>query len=66
MSAHIMGPYGWPQQAIAETILPSQTQSPRHISPIHWGELVDGSGIAPDIAALNFKSFGDGFADAER
>ena len=61
-----MGPYGGPQQAIAETILPSQTQSPRHLSPSHWGELVDGSGIAPDVAALNFRSFGAGFADAER
>lgn len=66
MSEHIMGPCGGAQQAIAETILPSQTLCPRHISPTHWAELVDGSGIAPDVAALNFRSFGDGFADAER
>ena len=66
MYARIMAPDGGRQQAIAATILPSQTQCPRHLDTAHWAELVDGSGIAPDIAALNFRSFGDGFADAER
>ena len=66
MSAHIMPPIGGQQQPLAAHILPSETQSPQHLSPTHWAELVDGSGIAPDVAALNFRSFGDGFADAER
>ena len=66
MSERIMAPGGGPQQEIAATILSTKTQPPRHLSPSHWAELVDGSGIAPDVAALNFRSFGDGFADAER
>jgi hypothetical protein len=66
MSDRIMAPDGGQQQPIAATILSSQTQCPRHLSPTHWAELVDGSGIAPDLASINFRSFGDGFADAER
>ena len=66
MSDRIMTPDRGQQQPIAATILSSQTQCPRHLSPTHWAELVDGSGIAPDLASISFRSFGDGFADAER
>jgi hypothetical protein len=38
---------------------------PRHIALQHWLELTEGSGISPAIAAANFRSFGDGFADPE-
>lgn len=66
MSATSMAPDGGQQQPIAALILKTETQCPRHLSATHWAELTDGSGIAPDVAALNFRTFGDGFADAER
>lgn len=31
---------------------------PRHITPQHWRELTEGSGISPAMAAANFRSFG--------
>ena len=33
-------------------------ESPAGISPCHWRELTEGSGIRPDVAELNFASFG--------
>jgi hypothetical protein len=60
-----MGGNGRGQQPLAHTSLRSKTAAPRHLSAAHWGELVDGSGIAPSVAAANFCTFGDGFADAE-
>jgi hypothetical protein len=66
MSERIMAPSGGPQQEIAATILPTETQPPRHISPSHWAELTEKSGITPAIAAANFRTFGGaGFADPE-
>lgn len=64
MSDRIMAPNGVQQQPAA-TILSSQAQYPRHISPSHWAELV-ASAIPADLAAINFRSFGDGYADATR
>lgn len=67
MSATIMPPDGGQQQPIAATILPSQTQCPRHISPTHWAELTEESGITPAVAAANFRSFGaPPYTDPER
>ena len=61
-----MGPLGGGQQVIAATILSSQTQSPRHLSASHWAELTEESGITPEIACANFRTFGGaGFADPE-
>ena len=54
------------QQAFVAPSLGSKNQPPRHISAQHWQELVVGSAIDPEIAALNFRSFGPGFADAAR
>lgn len=66
MSAPIMAPDGGQQQPVAATILSSQTQSPRHLSPSHWAELTEESGITPALAASNFRTFGGaGFADPE-
>jgi hypothetical protein len=65
MSARIVGGNGAPRQHPVATSLASKTQSPRHISPTHWAELLDGSGITPALAAANFRSFGPGFADPE-
>jgi len=61
-----MGPDGGAWQLPVAPSLRSKTAAPRHISTAHWAELVDGSGIAPAVAALNFRTFGDGFADPER
>lgn len=67
MSAQIMPPNGGQQQAIAEIILSSQTQCPRHLSASHWAELTEESGITPAIAAANFRTFGPPpYADPER
>ncbi|MCP9905543.1 DUF3854 domain-containing protein [Cyanobium sp. BA5m-21] len=66
MSERIMAPSGGPQQEIAATILSTKTQPPRHLSPSHWAELTEESGITPAIASSNFRSFGGaGFADPE-
>jgi conjugative relaxase-like TrwC/TraI family protein len=35
---------------------PTWSNPPDHIEPEHWKELVEGSAIHPDIAALNFKT----------
>lgn len=60
------GPQRGHQQVIAASILDNKTQVPRHLSPTHWGELVEESGITPAIAAANFRSFGAlPFADPE-
>lgn len=60
------GPLEGQQQVIAASILLNKTQAPRHLSPTHWGELVEESGITPAIAAANFRSFGAlPFADPE-
>jgi hypothetical protein len=48
------------QQPAAASILKAAARPPRHISTEHWAELVEGSAIAPEVAALNFRSFGDG------
>lgn len=40
--------------------------APASLMPSHWAELVEGSGIAPAVAALNFRSFGKGYRDPER
>ena len=65
MSDRIMAPKGGQQQPAA-TILSSQAQYPRHISPIHWAEFVDESGITPALAAANFRTFGEApYADPE-
>jgi len=66
MSARIMGPNEGALQPDVAPSLPSKTQPPRHLSAAHWAELVDGSGITPAIAAVNFRTFGGpGFADPE-
>lgn len=65
MSARIMGPDGGAWQLPVAPSLKSKTAAPRHLSASHWAELVDGSGIAPAVAAANFRTFGDGFADPE-
>ena len=65
MSDRIMGPHDGPLQPNVATSLPSKTQPPRHLNAAHWGELVDGSGITPALAAANFRSFGPGFASPE-
>lgn len=46
--------------AIAQPSASSQILSgpPRHITPQHWLELTEGSGISPAMAAANFRSFG--------
>lgn len=61
-----MGGNGRGQQPLAHTSLGSKTAAPRHLSAAHWAELVDGSGIAPAVAAANFRTFGHGFADPEQ
>lgn len=61
-----MGPE-WPhEQPRVASILKSAALPPRHLSPEHWAELTQESAIAPDLAAINFRTFGDGFADPER
>ena len=52
-------------QATGTKILSALAPSPRHIAAQHWRELVEESGIAPSVAAANFRTFGDGFADPE-
>lgn len=44
---------------------PNLANPPRHLSAKHWAELVVKSGISPGVAALNFRTFGAGFADPE-
>ena len=46
--------------------LAAKTQCPPHLAPSHWAELVEGSGIAADVAALNFRSWSSAEAEAER
>lgn len=66
MSAQMIGGTGAPRQHPVAPSLATKTQAPRHLSPSHWAELVDGSGITPAIAAANFRTFGGaGFADPE-
>jgi len=61
-----MGPE-WPhEQPRVASILKSAALPPRHISAEHWAELTQESAIPPDLAALNFRTFGDGFTDPER
>jgi len=55
-----------PQQQPAATSILESAALPRHLSPEHWAELTQESAIPPDLAALNFRTFGDGFADPER
>jgi len=69
MSEPIMGPAGGPKQPCVVASLKSEALPPRHITGQHWRELTEGSAIAPEVAALNFRSFGDGCStsvDAER
>lgn len=49
-----------PTQPTVAPSLANKTQPPSHLSPSHWAELIRGSGIAPDVAAANFRSFGTG------
>ena len=60
-----MGLAGGPKQPCVVASLKTEALPPRHIAGHHWQELVEGSAIAPDLAALNFRSFGPGFASAE-
>lgn len=53
------------QQPAAAPILESAAVPPRHIAHHHWAELVEGSAIAPAVAALNFRSFGEGYRDPD-
>jgi len=53
------------QQPAAASILKAAALPPRHISAEHWAELTQESAIPPDLAAINFRSFGDGFTDPE-
>jgi len=39
--------------------------APNHIDPEHWQELVEGSAIHPDIAALNFESLNFSYVGSE-
>jgi hypothetical protein len=64
MSALIMAPNGARQQLIAATILKAPERPPL-LSERHWAEL-QASAIPADLAALNFRTFGPGFADAAR
>jgi hypothetical protein len=69
MSEPIMGLAGGPKQLSVVASLKTEVLPPRHIAGQHWRELVEGSAIAPAVAALNFRSFGDGCStssDAER
>lgn len=66
MSRLIMEGKGPQQQPTAATILKAAAAPPRHLSPEHWAELTQESAIPPDLAAINFRTFGDGFADPER
>ena len=64
-----MGPAGGPKQLSVVASLKTEVLPPRHIALQHWLELTEGSAIAPDLAALNFRSFGPGCStssDAER
>lgn len=61
----MIGPLSGPTQPTVAPIVASKTQPPRHLSASHWAELVDGSGIAPAVAAANFRTFGPGFANPE-
>jgi hypothetical protein len=54
------------QQPAAASILETAALPPRHIAHHHWAELVEGSAISPAVAALNFRSFGEGYRDPER
>jgi hypothetical protein len=59
-----MAPNGARQQLIAATILKAPERPPL-LSERHWAEL-QASAIPADLAALNFRTFGPGFADAAR
>jgi DNA primase len=65
MSPAIMGAIPPQQQPAAAPILGTAALPQRHIALEHWQELVEGSAIAPAVAALSFRSFGDGFRDPE-
>jgi hypothetical protein len=54
------------QQPSSGSSLGTAALPPRHIAHHHWAELVEGSSIAPAVAALNFRSFGEGYRDPER
>ena len=63
-----MGLAGGPKQPTVVASLKTEVLPPRHIAGQHWEELL-ASAIAPAVAALNFRSFGDGCStsvDAER
>ena len=66
MTEPIMAPLGASWQPATATSLTAKNQCPPHLAPSHWAELVEGSGIAADVAALNFRSFGEGFACADQ
>jgi hypothetical protein len=61
-----MGPEVASEQPPTATSLRAETGAPRHIAAGHWQELIEGSAIAPAVAALNFKSFGAGFSCFDR
>ena len=66
MTEPIMAPDMGVWQAAAAISLSPKTQSPPHLSASHWAELVEGSGIDADVAALNFKSWSSAEAEGER